>query len=270
MAKLATFYDHILEMAKQRDMSEQEAMQEAKKLGVQQLEVSVNNGKGHEKELGRLLAAVGLGISSIPSFFDFGRDPDVECQAEPALALAKELGASRLLVIPGFTQGSPEEVEVQTETMVAGTVRLGELAAKADISLTMEDFDNAAAPFSTSHGMLRFINACPGLTACFDTGNFRFMAEDELEAYERLWGHIGHVHLKDRAFAPAYGKTGPVSVDGKTLYPCATGYGEIKIDEVIARLKADGYDGTYTIEHYDAGDMLDCLKKSAEWVLARI
>lgn len=271
MATIATFYDHILDIAKQEGISEEEALWEAKALGIGQLEVSLENARGRGKELGARLARAGLGISSAPSFFDFGReDGDAGAQVRAALDLARELGADRLLVIPGFTQGSPAQAQAQTQRMLAGAALLGELADKAGVSLVMEDFDNAAAPYSTSAGMLRFMEACPGLRACFDTGNFRYMAEDTLSAYRALRGRIAHVHLKDRAYSPAYGVQGPTAVDGQPLYPCPVGWGEMPIGQVMACLREDGYDGAYTIEHYGADHMLACLKQSAAWVAQRL
>lgn len=270
MATIATFYDHVMDIASQQGLSGPQALERARELGVELLEVSVNNAKERPEELAQELAGAGLGISSMPSYFDFGRNRDVEGQIDPVLDLAQRLGARLLLVIPGFTEGPPQEAEDQAARMAEAVARLGERAEKAGLQLTMEDFDNRAAPFSTSRGMLRFLEACPQLTACFDTGNFRFMAEDELSAYQALRGKIGHVHLKDRAFAPVYGSQGPAALDGQVLYPCPVGYGEIRMEELVAGLKADGYEGVYTIEHYGAADMLDCLEKSIQWTRERI
>lgn len=270
MAVIATFFDHILDMARQRDISVDKALEEARALGVTQVEVSAATARQHMEPLTRGLAGLGMSISSLPVFFDFGRSTDIEGQAGPIFELARDLNADRLLVIPGFTQGTPEEAEAQTRNMLEGTARLGRLAEKAGLRLVMEDFDGAAAPFATSAGMLRFLEACPQLTTCFDTGNFRFMAEDELSAYEALRGRITHVHLKDRLFTPKYGDEGPLAVDGKTLYACPVGEGEIKIGQVLDLLKEDGYQGVYTIEHYNARDMLDCLKRSVAWLRQRL
>lgn len=270
MPAISTFYDHILDISTQLSVSTAEALQEARSLGVSQLEVSFHNGDGHAQALSRELSAAGMGVSAIPSYFSFGRDPDVPAQAQPAFRLAKELGADRLLVIPGFVQGGPKEAAVQTEAMTAAVARLGEMADKEGIRLTMEDYDNASAPFSTSAGMLRFLAACPQLTACFDTGNFRFMGEDTLSAYKALGGKIGHVHLKDRAYSPAWGDEGVQAADGVSLYPSPVGAGEMPIARVLDLLQADGYEGSYTIEHYGARDMLGCLKASAAWLRPRL
>ena len=270
MAVFATFFDHILDMARQRDISVDKALEETRALGVTQVEVSAATARRHMDALTRGLAGLGMTISSLPVFFDFGRNTDIEGQAGPIFELAKDLNADRLLVIPGFTQGTPEETEIQTRNMLEGTARLGQLAEKAGLSLVMEDFDGAAAPFATSAGMLRFLDACPQLSVCFDTGNFRFMAEDELSAYEALRGKITHVHLKDRLFTPVHGDEGPEAVDGMTLYACPVGQGEIKISQVLELLKQDGYSGVYTVEHYNARDMLDCLRQSMAWLRERL
>lgn len=272
MAKIATFYDHIKEIARQEGTGVVEAMQEAAGLGVELLEISQNNVIGREDELGQELAYTGLGISSIPAYFDFGRDTDVDRQSGPTLEAARYLGADKLLVIPGFfAQGdSPEERERQTAGIAECLNRLADKAAGYGVSLVMEDFDSELAPFSTAAGVRRFLDSCPGLSCCFDTGNFRYMAEDELAAYTLLRDRIGHVHLKDRAYAPVQGGAAKTAVDGQDLYPVPVGAGELRLGEVLELLKRDGYAGAYTIEHYDAQNMLDCLKRSIVWVKERI
>ena len=150
MAVFATFFDHILDMARQRDISVDKALEETRALGVTQVEVSAATARQHMDALTRGLAGLGMTISSLPVFFDFGRNTDIEGQAGPIFLLSKDLNADRLLVIPGFTQGTPEETEIQTRNMLEGTARLGQLAEKAGLSLVMEDFDGAAAPFATS------------------------------------------------------------------------------------------------------------------------
>ena len=164
------------------------------------MEVSQNNLLGREDEVGRELSFVGLEISSIPAYFDFGRDDNVDRQSQPVLEAARYLGAEKILVIPGFFQegDSPEEKSRQMESMARCLNRLGEKAAGYGVSLVMEDYDSLLAPFSTAEGLEYFLSRCPALSCCFDTGNFRFAGEDELAAYEKLKNRISHVHLKDR------------------------------------------------------------------------
>lgn len=268
MSTIATFYDHILDISRQERVSLTEALREARSLGVEQLEISQDKLIGREDEVGRELAYAGLGISAIPAYFHFGRDTDVEKQSLPTLEAAQFLGAKKLLVIPGFfdPEDGPEAREAQIENMINCINRLADLAAGYGASLVMEDYDNALAPFSTAAGVRRFLDGCPGLSCCFDTGNFRFSGEDAEQAYDLLRDRIGHVHLKDRAYSSKEGVTPLMAADGQALYPAPVGGGDLPIAELLSRLRRDGYDGPFTVEHYGAPAMLDCLKQSVQWV----
>lgn len=272
MGRIATFYDHIQDIAREEQISVTEAMQAAKELGVCALEISQNNLVGREDEVGRELAKAGLGVSSVPAYFDFGRNQDVPAQSQNVLEAAASIGADKILVIPGFLDenASAKERERVTAAMIDCIRRLAELAASYHISLVMEDFDSDRAVFAKTAEVRRFVESCPGLSCCFDTGNFRYSAEDELLAYEALKHKIGHVHLKDRAYTPDFGPNGPVAADGKTLYPCPVGAGEIAIEPLLSKLEQDGYTGLYTVEHYGATPMLPCLRQSVAWVKERI
>ncbi len=266
---IATFYDHILDISKQEGCSVGEALQEAKKLGVAALEVSCFNTAGRAEELSHELASAGLGVTTMPAFFSFESDGEVENRAKGIFEDAKAIGAKTLLVIPGFIPEG-EDPEECTRRRIERTKRLSELADREGLALTMEDFDNESSPIATSRGMLRFMDAVPGLSACFDTGNFYFAGEDALEAYERLRGRIGHVHLKDRALGTDFGTEQRRTTSGGPMNPSPVGAGVIPMGELLDRIRAGGYRGAYTIEHYGAAPMLECLKRSVEWLVQRL
>lgn len=270
--RIATFYDHVKDIARQEKIGLTEALRRVRGLGITHVEVSQNSVVGREDELGHELAYAGLEISTIPAYFDFGRDADVEKQAAPTLEAAQFLGVKKILAIPGFVreEDSPEERRRQTENMVVCMGRLAEFAGPYGVSLVMEEYDNPLAPFATVEGLRSFLDGCPALGCCFDTGNFRFMAEDELEAYDKLKGRITHVHLKDRAFSPEWGAYAVTAADGQALYPAPVGKGEIRIGQVLGRLKRDGYEGICTIEHYGAGNMWAAMQESAKWLAENI
>ncbi len=272
MARLATFYDHINDISRQEGIPVLEALQRAKAMGIELVEISQNSVIGREDELGQELSFAGLEISTIPAYFDFGRDRDVEKQSTPVLEAARFLGASKVLVIPGFwdPSDSEEEKKRQLREMQEGVLRLSDLAEKYGVSLVMEEYDSETAPFSTAEGVRGFLDICPRLSCAFDSGNFRFAAQDELKAYELLKDRIGHVHLKDRAYEQRNEEDPKMAVDGVALYPAPVGFGDLKIEELISRLKQDGYDGVYTIEHYGSRRMLSYLEQSAAWVKARV
>ncbi len=272
MGQIATFYDHIKEISQQERISLIEALQTAKGFGIDGLEISQNNLLGREDEVGRELSYVGMEVSSIPAYFDFGRDEDVDRQSEPTLEAARYLGAKKILVIPGFfrPEDGEEERSGQMERIADCLNRLAEKAAGYGVSLVMEDFDSPLAPFRNISGLRFFLDRCPGLSCCFDTGNFRFSGEEELSAYDALKDRIGHVHLKDRSYTSLNGEPALTAMDGKALYPCPVGGGNLRIEELIARTKRDGYHGIYTIEHYGAARMLNYLERSAAWVQERL
>ena len=97
--ELATFYDHVKDIARQERVSMTEALQRVRSLGITYVEVSQNNALGQEDVLGHELSYVGLGISSMPAYFDFGRDGDIEKQSGPTFEAARFLGVKKLLVL---------------------------------------------------------------------------------------------------------------------------------------------------------------------------
>lgn len=266
--KIATFYDHILDISRQEGISTVEALKLAREMGVEAVEASGNNIVGREDEMGQELAMADMAISTVPAYFDFGRDGDVERQATPILEAARFLGADKLLVIPGFfaEEDSPEQREAQLVCMEEGVNKLAELAAGYGVSLVMEEYDSELAPYSTMEGVRRFLDRCPGLSAAFDSGNFRFAAQDLLEAYDLLKDRIAHVHLKDRAYSQSNGEEPKMAVDGVPMYPAPVGGGDLPLEKLMDLLKRDGYDGIYTIEHYGSNMTLDYLRQSVAWV----
>ena len=97
MAKIATFYDHIVDISRQENMFVVDALKLARELGVEAVEASANNILGREDEFGQEIAMADMEISAIPAYFHFERDTDVKRQAAPILEAAQFLGAPRLL-----------------------------------------------------------------------------------------------------------------------------------------------------------------------------
>ena len=101
-------------------------------------------------------------------------------------------------------------------------------------------------------------------------GNFRFANQAVGDAYQLLRDRIGHVHLKDRSYTQRNGEGAKTALDGVNLYPAPVGGGDLPLEDILAQLKRDGYDGIYTIEHYGANHALEYLKDSVAWVQARL
>ena len=76
--------------------------------------------------------------------------------------------------------------------------------------------------------------------------------------------------FRSRRLTPEFGKDALTALDGAVLYPSPVGGGIIQMEELLRQLKAEGYEGLYTIEHYGAAPMRECLRQSVEWVQSRI
>jgi Sugar phosphate isomerases/epimerases len=267
--KIVTFYDHVKDISEQENITMHEALCLVKEMGVSHLEVSDNNLLGREKELKDELDRAGLEISSICSYFDFGREPEIGEKAFSILEAASLFNVKYILVIPGFfaENDTEEEKETQTCNMISAVNKLKEETDKRGITLMLEDYDNMIAPYATIEGVERFMQGVPGLVCAFDTGNFLYSDQDEIEAFEKLKDRIGYMHLKDRTLTkPEVCGQEVISMAGRKLYSSAVGSGVVKMDEIVDNLKADGYDGVYTIELYGNAQTYVDMRKSVKWL----
>lgn len=268
--KIATFYDHILDIARQEDIKLSEALKLAKEAGIDCLEVSTGNVEtAGAQEIKAQLDAAGITVSSLCAYFQFDRHDDLQAADLQQLVNAQKLGTEKMLVIPGFWSAGDTDAEKErkTESIKTALNRLADKAKDYGITLMMEDFDSADSPYATIDGLKGFLEDVPELYCGFDTGNFLFSGEDAVKAYEVMKDKTIHVHLKDRALASLPGSGKPVeAVDGRLLYTCPVGGGSIQMQEIINRLKADGYDGVLTMEHYGSEAQLSFLRQSVKWL----
>lgn len=270
--KISVFYAHILEMCEQTGMSLEEALRTVSSLGIEAIECDIEQVRDVE-QVSRLLKDAGIYVSSVYGFFNFGKEKDYQKGYE-FLDTAHELGARKVLIVPGFIDKlEKEEVfskEDQLGNMVEALNKLCEYARTKSIIVTMEDFDDTKAPYATDDQLLWFLERVPELKCTFDTGNFLYSEVDEIQAFEKLKNHIGHVHCKDRSFDVVEGETGLNTIGGRKMFSSPVGYGCIRMEEIIGRLKGIGYDDIVAIEHFGSLKQLDYMKQSAEWLRKRI
>ncbi|ASA19719.1 sugar phosphate isomerase/epimerase family protein [Paenibacillus donghaensis] len=269
--QISVFYNHIVEAAKQTGLSVDEVLVQVRGFGIEAVELDLDEARPDPEVLMQSLEAADMGVASMYAFFDFGNDPSVEPGLE-FIDLAAYLEADKVLVIPGFIEKSASAGERNDALyrMAAALQEMCDYAAEHEITVTLEDFDDARAPFSGSEELLWFLEQVPALGCTFDTGNFIYRGEDELEAYSKLAPTIVHVHCKDRSLDEGNGGTPKITIDGKALFPSSVGAGIIRLEELISRLKADGYEDTFAIEHFDAVDQLSYMKQSAQWLRSRL
>ena len=271
MMKPAIFLDHLRDAAKQEQCELDDVLFFAHELGYEGAEVTFAP-ESDPHILAAQLKHAGLFASTLCVRTDFANHPDDLFLAMTALEHCTVLGAKRFLTIPGMIDpDDPDHAQQQRENIVQGLLALCALAKERGITVVMEDFDSAVSPYRDMNGVRYFVDRVPDLQVAFDTGNFAFCDEDELEAFELLKDRIAHVHLKDRALAPGSPDERPlVTLGGRKLYASPFGSGIIRSEEILRRLREMHYDGVVTVEHYGAPNQKEYMKKSMQWLSTRL
>ncbi len=277
--KISTFYNHILQAGEQTKESIPALLEQAKVYGIQGLEIHYGDLVRDKEWLMPLLGQLQMEISCIFETYDFMHTEDAAL-AYAQIDLAKQCGAGRVLIIPGFLE--LDEIEPlhrlhtskedtfawmeQNESIQKSVHALQQLVAYANtkgVMVTLEDYDDNKAPYSRMYQLLYYMEKVPGLCYTLDMGNFAYADEDVARAYEVLQNFIVHVHCKDRGTEP---DGNPDWQYRKGLATVPTGGGYLPVAPLIRRLKEDDYKGYLAIEHFDAPDQTAFLEQSASFL----
>ncbi len=275
--RISVFFDHVREACQQRGRGLADVLNEVRSYGITALECSLESLAEDMEGRRALFAACGVQVSCVYGMYDFAnqRDPAL---AYPLIDTASYFSADKVLIVPGFVElsGMEERQAVRKvgtpamEQMAEVLNALCEYGRARRVAVTMEDFDDARAPFASQVQLAWFLERVQGLGVSFDTGNFLYADVNELEAFQLLKGRILHVHCKDRSLVPNAGETPKLTVTGQRLYAAPVGAGCIQMEELLRRLKQIGYDDTLAIEHFGALDQLAFMKQSAQWLRERL
>ncbi|MBP5770213.1 MAG: sugar phosphate isomerase/epimerase [Bacteroidaceae bacterium] len=240
--RISIFFDHVGDISRQEKLSLTQAAQRVKQLGIEGIDVRVSM---PEEQL-QMLDSLGFEHACAIADIDFvnGHQPQAVRQA---LDFMHRHHYTRLLVIPGLLpqNASPELVEKVCQR-VAGFVKE---AAKENIDVMVEDYDNPRSPCYNTATLDHLFAASPPLCHVFDTGNYLFCGEDVMTALHHFRERIHHVHLKDRKAKHDYASL-PV------------GTGIVPLQDVISELIRSGYDGWFCVEHFGAPSMLQYVTQS--------
>lgn len=258
--KISVFYDHILQAAEQTGKALPELLHETREAGIEAVEINMTYLSEHE-ETYELLKAADLKVSCVYEFYEMESRNETE-RARKHIETARKAGAGLILVVPGFfteeTESFGECVGNQERTdkflngnekalrMAEGLAEITAIGAEADIRVVIEDFDDVRSPISCVSGMKWFLERIPELKVTFDTGNFITHQEDIFTAWQALRDRVVHVHCKDR---------GTQSV--------AVGDGYLPMTEILTDILQSGYRGYFAIEHFDAPEQENCIRRSA-------
>ena len=268
MYRLNIFLEHIFEAAQQRNITFVQALTAAHDMGYSGLECDLWRLDDREN-VRKTFESCGFRAASVYSMYDFLRDaPEKSLDGmKRHLETAAYFGADKVLAIPGFFQPCDDRKEGYAKFAEQLAV-MCECAAGYGITVTLEDFDDAASPCCDTSGLERLIKSVPGLKFTFDTGNFAYVLEEPSDAYSRLKPYIVHAHLKDRSRdisrrSPG-GSNAKPDLSGAEMYPCETGAGYAGVEGLVKRMMTDGYAGDFSIEHFGAVDQMEYMRASAE------
>lgn len=261
------FYEHIFEACMQRGVSLEKALLAARSFGIDGLECE--HWRLEDRSAMSLFESCGMKVSSVYMSFDFPHEEENLSEKKycQLFETAAYFGADKVLAIPGFVCRG-EDISRVSEKISRILGKMCRRAGEYNITVTVEDFDDCSAPYSTIKGLEYLLENTEGLKFTFDTGNFAYSLESAEEAYGRLKPYIAHVHLKDRSYESSRGTpdgtNAKADLSGRLMYSCEAGEGCIGIESIVKKLVSDGYSGSFSIEHFGACDQLEYMKRSAE------
>ena len=287
--RISVFYDHIKEAEQQSGRPMRELLKEVKDAGITGVEINFSCLREKKEQILEELNNAGLCISNIYEFYDWGNKPDL-AYAKEHVELALEVGAEKILVVPGFVSAGEEkqltkykdtekalyEYMEHNQKIRRMKENLTELVAYANqkaagektLFVTLEDFDYKLAPYRRMRELKYFMEQVPGLRYTFDSGNFAYSDEDAWEAYELLKPYIVHMHCKDRGREKKL-KYLTTKVN-KGLATVAVGSGYMPMEKTILDLQKRDYDGYFAIEHFGAKNQMETTKASAAYLNAEL
>lgn len=268
--KISVFYENIAEGVNFYNLDMKETLMQLKEEGLEKIYFSYDTLKNDKEDtILFMLRELELGVEGLYSFVQFDYFPMDE-EYKGCIDMALKCNAGNVLLVPGFIREDEKEREEELkQNMWTGLKNAVQYGKEKGIAVSIEDFDGLTAPYCCVVGVKEFLENVPGLAFSFDTGNFVMYHDDEQEAFELFNDKICTVHLKDRSHKGDNEKhPGLACADGEVLYSVPIGSGFIKIEEIMAKLKEQGYDGGLIAELYGyyPENMIEGIRKSVRWI----
>lgn len=139
-----------------------------------------------------------------------------------------------------------EEFDDMREKMIESLADITEYAKGSGVKITIENQSGALRADTYMHDIRKILDAIPELGYVFDAGNFFFVDDDAIEAYELLRDRMVHAHFKDWKW-DAYGSY--IKENSPRFTGTALGEGGlVPLRELAGRMCRDKYDGSVIIE----------------------
>ncbi|MCR5468396.1 MAG: sugar phosphate isomerase/epimerase [Lachnospiraceae bacterium] len=265
--KIAAFYENMLTAMERENLSFEEILTGLKNCGLELIYISGDSYKKDWNEIEPVLKKHGIGIEGMHQHFDFGHDGNCR-DYEEYIDIAKKIGASNILLVPGFIPEDETDKEKEIRNNMLSCMKAAvEYGKNRGVAVCMEDFDNLHSPICSVAGMDFFFDAIPDLKCAFDTGNFVCYTENEMDAFKHFSDRIVTMHVKDRGHEKHEADDYPCECfDGSKAWSVPVGTGYIRIKEIVEYLKKNNYQGNLIAELYGYADAFEGLKTSVTYL----
>jgi sugar phosphate isomerase/epimerase len=205
------------------------------------------------KEMRRIADSYGVKIICY-TFFDADFNfPDISLRRagfekfREGLEIANQLGTDKIMLPfeekAGFTR------EQSRRNVIEGLKHVVPLAKAADITVTVESFDQIDSPFIVSSDFDEALAEVPDLYITFDSGNTVFGDENPCEVFIHLKDYIVHTHFKNRVLSPK----GTKGLNDKYYKSVLVDEGLIDFSELISVMQNCEYSGYIDLELFAEG-----------------
>lgn len=276
--RISAFMENIAEAARQDGVTVPELLERLHREG---LETVYCNHRWIAQGVVSMLEAAGLVLEGLWENLQLHELSEAEADQAVASLVddAARYGCKHVLITPGLfhnwtkpqnvTREETAQREGDIRRMIAAMARAKAYGDSRGVAVTMEDYDVFLSPIVFPEVLRRFFEEIPGLQCSFDTGNFVPCDGDVMTEFAYYKDKIATLHLKDRVENDDQGgieKYPYITESGRKYYAAAVGSGDMHIPEIVARMKAAGYEGAGIIELFSCSDITNKLIRSIHWM----
>ena len=229
-----------------------------------------------DDELPAIVDALGEAKMNI-SMYDIqcdvvSRDSSVRCTGtekfQERLQIAKKFGAKKVLILPGYPSGEIKSEECH-EWLNEAIQKSLPVADELGITLTIANLGYAAKTYGSSDYILSTCKAAANrVKVTYDVGNFLMANEDPVEALDKVFSYVVHVHFKDWEILPSKSVGAWPGIDGRFYRGLPLGKGVVDLVAVLRRLKELNYDGHISPEYEGIEDPWNAVDSGIKYLRA--
>ncbi len=230
----------------------------AQDVGFEALELSARDlaGEHSPEEIAEICRARDLAISCINGPANLAAEDDAEFEAGlvEARALADAAAAMNcpvIMLIPGRAE-SEDDLPRAAERIAEGLEQAVAYGREQGVTVTIEDFPNALAPYASIEQVRYLMDRAPGLKLTYDCGNWVVGGDDPVEALHEFADDIVNAHIKE--WEPDPNESRIRTPEGRWLRGGLHGEGVLDHEAILAGLVEIGYDGYLAFEYEGVED----------------